>query len=224
MALIKCPECGKEISDKANSCIHCGYPIIHTPKADNSEKSEYITSNDFSEEFNKQTIDQKEFNPAESFREKSADADSIRTKKSHIKTGIVVAIIAIVICVAVIIFSNNHSFPYGITQNMTIDQVTTQLQTNGFRYSFRDGPRYYFEGGNVFGITPSDTLATGSEGSYICIYHFFRESQRDTIRNSLIKKYGQPNASGHAFADDGWHYGDFYILLYGKYLQYVYER
>ena len=27
MALIKCPECGKEISDKARACIHCGYPI-----------------------------------------------------------------------------------------------------------------------------------------------------------------------------------------------------
>lgn len=27
MALIKCPECSKEISDKAESCPHCGYPI-----------------------------------------------------------------------------------------------------------------------------------------------------------------------------------------------------
>lgn len=27
MALINCPECGKEISDKAEVCIHCGYPI-----------------------------------------------------------------------------------------------------------------------------------------------------------------------------------------------------
>ena len=27
MALIKCPECGKEISDKAASCPNCGFPI-----------------------------------------------------------------------------------------------------------------------------------------------------------------------------------------------------
>lgn len=27
MAMIKCPECGKEISDKAKACIHCGYPL-----------------------------------------------------------------------------------------------------------------------------------------------------------------------------------------------------
>ncbi len=27
MALIKCPECGKEVSDKAQNCPNCGYPI-----------------------------------------------------------------------------------------------------------------------------------------------------------------------------------------------------
>lgn len=27
MALIQCPECGKEISDKVKSCPHCGYPV-----------------------------------------------------------------------------------------------------------------------------------------------------------------------------------------------------
>jgi len=27
MSLIKCPECGKEISDKAPACIKCGFPL-----------------------------------------------------------------------------------------------------------------------------------------------------------------------------------------------------
>jgi len=27
MAIIKCPECGKEISDKAEKCPHCGVKI-----------------------------------------------------------------------------------------------------------------------------------------------------------------------------------------------------
>ena len=27
MALINCPECGQEISDKAKWCVHCGYPL-----------------------------------------------------------------------------------------------------------------------------------------------------------------------------------------------------
>ena len=33
MALIKCPECGKEISDKAPSCIHCGFPLAVSVRA-----------------------------------------------------------------------------------------------------------------------------------------------------------------------------------------------
>lgn len=39
MALIKCPECGKEISDKAPACIHCGFPLDQLEK-DNSTESE----------------------------------------------------------------------------------------------------------------------------------------------------------------------------------------
>ncbi|WP_366944958.1 zinc-ribbon domain-containing protein [uncultured Bilophila sp.] len=27
MALVSCPECGKEISDAAQSCPHCGYEL-----------------------------------------------------------------------------------------------------------------------------------------------------------------------------------------------------
>ena len=27
MALIHCPECGREVSDQAAACIHCGYPL-----------------------------------------------------------------------------------------------------------------------------------------------------------------------------------------------------
>ena len=33
MALIRCPECGKEISDKAEACPNCGYPIAGLGKA-----------------------------------------------------------------------------------------------------------------------------------------------------------------------------------------------
>lgn len=34
MALIKCPECGKEISDKSDKCIHCGYPLLQNQESD----------------------------------------------------------------------------------------------------------------------------------------------------------------------------------------------
>ena len=33
MALIKCHECGKEISDRAQACIHCGCPLAIITKS-----------------------------------------------------------------------------------------------------------------------------------------------------------------------------------------------
>ena len=29
MGLINCPECGKEISNESETCIHCGYPLVN---------------------------------------------------------------------------------------------------------------------------------------------------------------------------------------------------
>lgn len=34
MALIKCPDCGKMISDKANMCIFCGRPMNESKEID----------------------------------------------------------------------------------------------------------------------------------------------------------------------------------------------
>lgn len=43
MALIKCPECEKEISDKAPACPHCGCPLTDDVVVNNlSMKSEKI--------------------------------------------------------------------------------------------------------------------------------------------------------------------------------------
>lgn len=41
MALIRCPECGKEISNKAEACPNCGYPIESLGKAKRIINEEY---------------------------------------------------------------------------------------------------------------------------------------------------------------------------------------
>ena len=48
MALIKCPECGKEVSDKASACIHCGFPLCEV-----IDKSSNIDISAFQEELSK---------------------------------------------------------------------------------------------------------------------------------------------------------------------------
>lgn len=56
MALINCPECGRQISDQADHCIHCGYPLsklrsVSSAKGTNAAieekpKLQYSDSND----------------------------------------------------------------------------------------------------------------------------------------------------------------------------------
>lgn len=55
MALIKCPECGKEVSSKAEICINCGYPIQkempinnEPPKFDYLKKCPVCNNNNYS--------------------------------------------------------------------------------------------------------------------------------------------------------------------------------
>lgn len=46
MALIKCPECGQTISDKALKCPKCGYPIqTHVEKSENESANECLENN-----------------------------------------------------------------------------------------------------------------------------------------------------------------------------------
>lgn len=42
MALIKCPECSKDISDKAPACIHCGFPLSSLKNTTNIENKNEI--------------------------------------------------------------------------------------------------------------------------------------------------------------------------------------
>ena len=84
MALINCPECGKEISDKAEKCIHCGYPIKNesiVKKKAVQGKVVFQTSNDFIGLLGKYTIKDKDGNivaklKADDYFETSVDTDT----------------------------------------------------------------------------------------------------------------------------------------------------
>lgn len=57
MALIKCPECGKEVSDKANACPNCGYPINESTDSDDGKLlSEIIVNDSLTLYFDLQTL------------------------------------------------------------------------------------------------------------------------------------------------------------------------
>ena len=59
MAIIKCPECGKEVSDKAKTCIHCGAPLVKensSKVATNNEKPIDVVKKDEKKPINKKMI------------------------------------------------------------------------------------------------------------------------------------------------------------------------
>ncbi|HEY3321313.1 MAG TPA: zinc-ribbon domain-containing protein [Planctomycetota bacterium] len=45
MALIKCPECGHDVSTNAAACPQCGSPISETPKRVSTTEDSLLTRN-----------------------------------------------------------------------------------------------------------------------------------------------------------------------------------
>ena len=39
IAMISCPECGEQISDKSKKCVHCGYVFVEEPVEKAEEES-----------------------------------------------------------------------------------------------------------------------------------------------------------------------------------------
>lgn len=56
MALINCPECGKEVSDKSRQCIHCGNPLVEDAGEEIKTQQVEITSLDIKGKNLKKTI------------------------------------------------------------------------------------------------------------------------------------------------------------------------
>lgn len=47
MALLKCPECGHDMSSLADACPNCGYKLANENKTEYKEESRNTSANDF---------------------------------------------------------------------------------------------------------------------------------------------------------------------------------
>ncbi len=111
MALIKCPECGKDVSDKSKVCVHCGYPL---------------------DENKAKAIEQHILNS------QSAEMESEGVKKAISKTKLrIIALVAAFITLISIIGIgiDKEEFVEGITLGMTVDVVARQLDNDGVEYN-----------------------------------------------------------------------------------------
>lgn len=90
MALIKCPECGREISDKAGKCPYCGYPIEEIEKNN--------TTNDGNNEVGDIVVEE---------NKKDENLNKPERKKAINKKKIfcIIGAIIIVICTGIFVYS-----------------------------------------------------------------------------------------------------------------------
>lgn len=77
MALISCPECGREISDKVTACPHCGYPMVQ-PGSSISSKPQQVELT-------------------------AVNITASPTRKAQLRKMIIAAVVAVVIIAAIFI-------------------------------------------------------------------------------------------------------------------------
>lgn len=198
MALIKCPECGTEVSDKATVCIKCGYPIKGDVKQDSSSNA-----------LNSMPLGN------------NTTAAKAQSKMST-KTLIIVAvsIIAVGAIIALLIGMNRPgSLPYGLNANMGASEIKAAMRDNGFRYEHTNGNDIYFESNTVYGVRTKFSVVSYEIGSYLYIKHFYNklsDSQYSTVKNGLSKEYGFAKSRSQPWGGFEWEKGQYVAIIDDK--------
>jgi len=78
MALKNCPECNKEVSDKAKSCPSCGYPLL---ESDGNENEEEQSNKELNEE--KNVIGNENNKIEEEKKDRLLEENTIKDKKTN---------------------------------------------------------------------------------------------------------------------------------------------
>ncbi len=95
MSLIKCSECGKEISDKATACVHCGCPVSKS----STEQKGFDLNETFGDMFgNAKLRTVKVSNEQKNTNDVNATA---RTGGTNSLTGTIIALIVGLVCLIV---------------------------------------------------------------------------------------------------------------------------
>jgi ribosomal protein L37E len=93
MALIKCPECGKGISDKAESCPNCGLPMTEGIRAEALKQKEKDAEEKAETEGYNKSLEEKErrIKVAEAIRK--SEAENIKRKRLIVAVGVILIVL-----------------------------------------------------------------------------------------------------------------------------------
>ena len=209
MALIICPECGKEISDQAKVCIHCGYPIAEKVPEDTAafrfgESIEEPAPESMDEYLNGET---------------EAYTSTASRKKWIIIGGVILAAAIVAAVLLFFVFPREGKITtFGLKADMGRDEIVSAMEKQGFTLleeSTRKSayPWYAFIGkANLYGadisavlieqLTPGMTIKyifwgektdpRALEGVDHPILHKDLESVYQRIYNGAVKQLGEP--------------------------------
>ena len=112
MALIKCQNCGRDISDTTDKCIHCNYKINTNNENNNANANNALNLNNDNKKDNKY----------------------IKIKKSIFLTLIIIIVLLLVCLIATISFKNNDNLDI---QEMDLVQIKpVQLKDDEIEYIY----------------------------------------------------------------------------------------
>ena len=179
MALIKCPECGKEISDTAKSCVHCGKILIE-------EQPTTKIYSDVEKENQNTTVETTEPKPPN------------KKRKKILKISIVIVCILIVLVpIGYNLYYKFYPTPFDkLNFNMSRDEIHKVLgepdeiyDSNGDSYDTKFAKTKWFLRIQYY----SNKL---SKHKYVLVYHYDESKKLKDIKEvqSIIKifnkKYG----------------------------------
>lgn len=209
MALIKCPECGKEISDRAEACPYCAYPIVKLNENNtvaqkelhNTETKKHIDNS--SETDNTKSLEE-ELRAREERRRKRQEAARIKKRKARRKKIIIISCIAVVLIAIAVFFI--FDIPVSLKQ---LDSITTESAN----------PEKYQELIDIIVSEGTPVYKTGindyDEVSFYTLQHNPFESDK-SLNGELVVF---PNADGEFNTDSTlWYMGSF-----GMFEPYYYE-
>lgn len=112
MALIKCPECGKDVSDKAEACPNCAYPIAKLKESNvvehneatetETQQNKEVSTKINNESDNKMSLEE-ELRIREERRRKRREAALIKKRKARRRKIIIISCIAVAL-IAILAF------------------------------------------------------------------------------------------------------------------------
>ena len=165
MALIKCPECGKVISDSAVSCIHCGFPI-----------EKYLEDGGTVEPGSLDQIERKELSKETNQTVNNSDS-TFEKKESKINIKTILILLAIV----AVLFGPDLYKKYVNSQDVEVKELLGGWTYNGYDVYFDDD--YTLE-------TSNSQFITGhweqSDSNSVRIYYTVSDEQLQNYYDEYI--------------------------------------